>query len=75
MNLYYCRNRALLQEASQWNPDGNFDSVSAMGMLMLFREEMLIKYGGNPIEAEKKKESQKQEEKDDYFDRNWHKKE
>ena len=75
MNLYYCRNRALLQEASQWNPDGNFDRVSAMGMLMLFREEMLIKYGGNPIEAEKKKESQKQEEKDDYFDRNWHKKE
>jgi hypothetical protein len=75
MNLYYCRNRALLQEASQWNPDGNFDRVSAMGMLMLFREEMLIKYGVNPIEAEKKKESQKQEEKDDYFDRNWHKKE
>ena len=31
MNLYYCRNRALLQEASQWNPDGNFDRVSACG--------------------------------------------
>ena len=55
MNLYYCRSRALLQEASQWNPDGNFDRVSAMGMLMLYREEMLIKCGGNPQAAEKKK--------------------
>ena len=75
MNLYYCRSRALLQEASQWNPDGNFDRVSAMGMLMLYREEMLIKCGGNPQAAEKKKESNTQQEKDDYFDRNWHKKE
>ena len=75
MNLYYCRSRALLQEASQWNPDGNFDRISAMGMLMLYREEMLIKCGGNPQAAEKKKESNTQQEKDDYFDRNWHKKE
>jgi hypothetical protein len=75
MNLYYCRSRALLQEASQWNPNGNFDRVSAMGMLMLYREEMLIKCGGNPQAAEKKKESNTQQEKDDYFDRNWHKKE
>ena len=72
MNLYYCRNRALLQEASQWNPDGNFDRVSACGMLMLYREECLIKCGGNPQEAEKKKQSESQAEKDDYFDRNWH---
>ena len=71
MNLYYCRNRALLQEASQWNPDGNFDRVSACGMLMLYREDMLIRYGGNPQEAEKKKQAQTQEEKDDYFDRNY----
>jgi hypothetical protein len=41
-------------------------------MLMLFREDKLIKYGGNPLEAEKKKQAQSQEEKDDYFDRNWH---
>jgi hypothetical protein len=24
-----------------WNPDGNFDRVSAMGMLMSLREELL----------------------------------
>ena len=71
MNLYYCRNRALLQEASQWNPDGNFDRVSAMGMLMLYREDRIMKCGGNPIEAEKKKQAVKQEDNDDYFNRNW----
>ena len=43
-----------------------------MGMLMLFRQDKLIKCGGNPQEAEKKKQQQSQEEKDDYFDRNWH---
>ena len=75
MNLYYCRNRALLQEASQWNPDGNFDRVSAAGMLMLFRQDKLIKCGGDPRGAEKKKESNIQQEKDDYCDRNWHRKE
>lgn len=74
MNLYYCRNRALLQEASQWNPDGNFDRVSACGMLMLYREDRLIAFGGNPQEAEKKKKKAQAEE-DDYFDRNWHRKE
>ena len=74
MNLYYCRNRALLQEASQWNPDGNFDRVSACGMLMLYREDRLIAFGGNPQEAEKKKKKAQAEE-DDYFNRNWHRKE
>jgi hypothetical protein len=46
-----------------------------MGMLMLFRQDRLIKCGGNPQEAEKKKDTNKQEEKDDYFSRNWHRKE
>ena len=39
---------------------------------MLYREECLIKCGGNPMETEKKKQSESQGEKDDYFDRNWH---
>ena len=38
-------NRALLEEARQWNPDGNFDRISAMGMLMLFREDKRAKFG------------------------------
>ena len=38
-------NRALLEEARQWNPDGNFDRISAMGMLMLIREDRRAKFG------------------------------
>jgi hypothetical protein len=43
-------------------------------MLMLYREDRLIAFGGNPQEAEKKKKKAQAEE-DDYFDRNWHRKE
>lgn len=45
-NLNFIKNKALLIELSQWNPYGNFDRVSAMGMLMLLREDRLRLYGG-----------------------------
>lgn len=68
-NLNFIRNRALLQELSQWNIDGNFDRVSALGMLMLLREDRMITFGGNP---------QKQKEtpanylgNDDFFKNNY----
>ena len=44
--LYTIKNRAYLQELSQWNPQGNFDRVSANIMLMLLREDRLVQYGG-----------------------------
>lgn len=50
-NLNFIRSRALLQELSQWNIDGNFDRVSALGMLMLLREDKMITFGGNPQKA------------------------
>lgn len=46
-NLNFIRNRALLQELSQWNVDGNFDRVSSLGMLMLLREDRMITCGGD----------------------------
>ena len=46
-NLMLIRNIALLEELAMWNPDGNFDRVSALGMLMLLREEKMILYDGN----------------------------
>lgn len=46
-NLNFIRNRALLQELSQWNIDGNFDRVSSLGMLMLLREDRMITCGGD----------------------------
>ena len=50
-NLNFIRSRALLQELSQWNIDGNFDRVSALGMLMLLREDRMITFGGQPEKA------------------------
>ena len=45
-NLNFIKNMALLIELSQWNPMGNFDRVSALGMLMLLREDKLRLMGG-----------------------------
>ena len=45
--LFTVRNRALLKELINYNPEGNFDRISAMGMLMLLREDKMIKYQGN----------------------------
>ena len=45
-NLNLIKNMALLIELSQWNPFGNFDRVSALGMLMLIREDKLRLAGG-----------------------------
>ena len=62
-------NRALLEELRQWNPDGNFDRVSAMGMLMLFREDKMILYGGKITPSTGKTGSNKSQ--DEYFKRNY----
>ena len=51
-NLNLIKNKALLLELSQWNPYGNFDRVSAMGMLMLLREDKLRLMGGKYDEKE-----------------------
>ena len=51
-NLYFLRNRALIKELLNYNPIGNFDRISAMGMLMLLREDKLILYNGD-ISGEK----------------------
>lgn len=45
--LYQIRSRALLKELALWNDIGNFDRVSAMGMLMLLREDKMISFQGN----------------------------
>ena len=46
-NLNFIKGMALLIELSQWNPLGNFDRVSALGMLMLLREDRLRLTGGD----------------------------
>lgn len=38
-NLYKIRSIGLIQETIAWNPEGNFDRISALGMLMILRED------------------------------------
>lgn len=50
-NLYRLRSRALIKELILYNSEGNFDRISAMGMLMLLREDKMILYSGNVSRA------------------------
>ena len=47
-NLYLLRCRALIEELVSFNPENNFDRIRALGMVMLYREEKMILYQGNP---------------------------
>jgi hypothetical protein len=42
MKLYSIRSVGYIKEAINWNIDGNFDRVSAMGMLMILREDRML---------------------------------
>lgn len=48
--LYKIKNRAFIKECLAYSPDINVDRVRAFGMLMLYREEFMINYGGD-VEA------------------------
>ena len=39
-NLHKIRSIGYLQEAETWNPDGNFDRISAMNMVMIYDAEL-----------------------------------
>lgn len=65
-NLFTIKNRALLKELIAFNPDINVDRVRALGMLMLYREELLIRGKGTIS-----KEIQPQYKEDDYFTKNY----
>lgn len=41
LNLHTIRSLGYLEECIAWNQDGNFDRVSAMGMLFILREDRL----------------------------------
>lgn len=45
--LYSLRGRAMILELINWNEYGNFDRVSALGMLMLLREDRMITLRGD----------------------------
>lgn len=62
-NMSFVRNRALLQELISYNPDGNFDRIRALGMVMLYRGEFVDKFEGDLSRTGQEHKIQE----DDYF--------
>lgn len=62
-NLDKIRSVPLLKEVIAWNPDDNFDDISALGMLMILREDRL------QFKAKINKVKTKQITQDDFFNR------
>lgn len=70
-NLYQLRSRALIKELIGYNPLGNFDRISAMGMLMLLREDKLILYNGVVSREKSERNSSSYLGNDPFFKRNY----
>lgn len=69
--LFTVRNRALLKELINYNSEGNFDRISAMGMLMLLREDKMIKYQGNVGRDRQENAENSYDGEDLFFKRNY----
>jgi len=69
-NLYALRNRALIQELISYNPNINVDRIRALAMVMLYREQFIILYGGSPESADAKV---KDVADDEFFSRDYDK--
>lgn len=64
--LNFVLNRAFLRECVQYNPYGNFDRIRAFGILMIYREQIMVDTGGIIIE-----ESVDSIAEDDFFSKNY----
>jgi len=71
--LYTIRGRALLEELIAFDPVRNFDRIRALGMVMLYREEMISLNGGKFSEVTTRKTNGSDLANDDYFRRNYKK--
>ena len=72
--LYQIKNKAFLLELISHNPVGNFDRISAMGMLMLLRADILALYSGEVTKTETAENDPNYGGNDDFFTRNYDKK-
>lgn len=70
-NLYFLRNRALIEELIAFTPEINVDRIRALGMVMLYREEQLILYQGNLNASAREKMRNGYLGNDDFFSRNY----
>ena len=69
--LYTVRNRALLKELINYNSEGNFDRISAMGMLMLLREDRMIRYQGDVSKEKQERANNSYDGNDPFFKKNY----
>lgn len=69
--LFTVRNRALLKELINYNSEGNFDRISAMGMLMLLREDRMIRYQGDVSKEKQERVNNSYDGNDPFFKRNY----
>lgn len=71
-HLYKLKSRALIKELISFNTVGNFDRISAMGMLMLLREDRMILFQ-NQVKVDTEKVNKDYAGNDDFFTRNYDK--
>ena len=70
-NLYRIKNRALLEELINYTPELNVDRIRSLGMAMLYREEKMILYQGNPSADKEEKADASYLGNDPFFSRNY----
>jgi len=70
LKLHHTRSIPYLEECIAWNQDGNFDRVSAMGMLMILREDRFKRIKSAKANQNKTIKNIKD---DNFFDRNYKK--
>lgn len=68
LNLHHIRSIPYLEECLAWNKDGNFDRVSAMGMLMILREDRVKRIS---IDKKNSLEQIKSLSNDSFFKKNY----
>ena len=69
--LYTLKTRALIEEAIQFNPDINVDRIRALGILMLYREQYIIRYGTGRTESSSERLSKDYAGNDEFFTKNF----
>ena len=70
-NLYRIKNRALLEELINYTPELDVDRIRSLGMAMLYREEKMILYQGNPSADREEKADASYLGNDPFFSRNY----
>ena len=69
--LFTLRSRELIKELINYNSEGNFDRISAMGMLMLLREDRMIRYQGDVSKEKQERANNSYDGNDPFFKKNY----